>query len=454
MQEDAKANSLVSDPIPKLIRMIAVPASVGFFFNTMYNVTDTYFAGYLSTEALAALSLSFPVFFIIIALSSGISTGTSAILANALGSGNVEMARHRAKQALSFGMFLAVALTLIGLASAPALFRTLGAEGAYLETALRYINPIFMGAVFFIFSFLFNAMLSARGDTKTFRNVLIAGFFLNILLDPMFMFGWGPLPAFGIAGIAWATVIIECLGTLYMAHKVRATGLLAGTTFASLRPEKEAFNDISAQGFPAGLSMMTVAIGVFVITYFLAAFGQEAVAAYGIATRIEQIALLPMIGLNIAALTLVGQNNGARRFDRIRETISKVFTYAFWISVTGTVILLLLAPLLMRIFTDDAAVISIGVPYLRIAAFLFFSYGTLFLSDAILRGFKKPLVPLIMGLARQIVVPLILFSSMVFVFETGIFGIWWSIFCMVAAASLISYGYMRHAIRRITAAPA
>src|SRR3989344_234436 len=118
MQEDAKANSLVSDPIPKLIRMIAVPASVGFFFNTMYNVVDTFFAGYLSTEALAALSLSFPVFFIIIALSSGVATGTTAILAHALGSGDMERARHRAKQAISFGVLVGIVLTLIGLLAA------------------------------------------------------------------------------------------------------------------------------------------------------------------------------------------------------------------------------------------------------------------------------------------------------------------------------------------------
>jgi len=213
--------------------------------------------------------------------------------------------------------------------------------------------------------------------------------------------------------------------------------------------EKELFQEIAAQGLPAGLSMLTVAVGVFVITYFISVFGKPAVAAYGIATRIEQIALLPMIGLNIAALTLVGQNNGAKHFDRIRETITKVFTYAFYIAVTGTILLFIFAPFIMRVFTDDTAVVSIGVPYLRIAAFLFFGYGALFLSDAVLRGLKRPLFPLLMGLSRQIVAPLVLFSSALSVFHTGIFGIWWSIFGMVVLASLVSFIYMKRVVHRL-----
>ena len=136
---------LTTDPIPSLVRKIAVPASIGFFFNTMYNVVDTYFAGFVSTEALAALSISFPVFFIIIAMGTGISQGGTALIANALGEKNSEKAHHFCVQCLSFGILFAIGLTIIGFAFAPFLFGVLGATGDYLELALDYMNVILAG---------------------------------------------------------------------------------------------------------------------------------------------------------------------------------------------------------------------------------------------------------------------------------------------------------------------
>lgn len=442
-------NPLTTEPIPKLIRSIALPAFVGFFFNTMYNVVDTYFAGSVSTEALAALSLSFPVFFIIIALSSGIATGSTAIIANALGTGDKVEARHSARQSISYGILISIALTIVGLLIAEPLFRILGAEGQYLETALIYIRPIFAGAIFFVFNWVFNAILNSIGDTKTFRNFLIVGFFLNVILDPLFIFGWGPFPALGIVGVAWATVLIEIIGATYLGYKVWLSGMISGFNLSSLIPEKKAYKDISAQGLPTGLSMMAVAIGVFVITYFISTFGKGAVAAYGIATRIEQIALLPMFGLNIAAITLIGQNNGAKLFGRVSEVVSKTFKYAFWVAAISTVLLLISAPHIMRVFTSDQVVIDFGVPYLRIAAFLFYGYAVLFLTDAVFRGLKKPLYPLVMGIMRQIIAPFALFYTVISIFETSIFGIWWSIFGMIIVAAIISYSYMRYTLDKV-----
>lgn len=171
------AVNITTDPVPRVIGAIAVPASVGFFFNTMFNVVDTYFAGVISTQALAALSLSFPVFFIIIALGSGVATGTTALMATALGAGEIDRARMFAVQGFVFGGLLSIILTAVGLVASQPVFSVLGASGNYMETALLYMETIFHGAFFFIMAYMLNAVLNALGDTRSFRNVLVATFF-------------------------------------------------------------------------------------------------------------------------------------------------------------------------------------------------------------------------------------------------------------------------------------
>ena len=217
---------LVRDPIPRLIRQIAVPASVGFFFNTMYNIVDTFFAGLDSTDALAALAASFPIFFIILAMGWGVGQGATALIANAAGEGDPAAAHHFTLQSMSFGLLLSVVLTVLGLWSAPFLFRSLGAEERFLELSLEYMNWILLGTVFFLMQSILNATLNALGDTRTFRDVLIAGCLLNVVLDPWLMFGGWGVPPLGIRGIALATVLIQVAGCGYLLYRARlALGL-------------------------------------------------------------------------------------------------------------------------------------------------------------------------------------------------------------------------------------
>ena len=168
-----KDNNLTTGPIPRLIAKLAIPASIGYFFNTMYNIVDTFFGGLISTQVLAALSLSLPVFFIIIAMGTGIATGATTLIANALGSGNSEGAKLYAVQGIAFGLLTAVAVTLFGVFASPLLFSLLGASDAYLSTCLVYMNTIFLGTIFFMLVYMLNSILYALGDTRSFRNFLI-----------------------------------------------------------------------------------------------------------------------------------------------------------------------------------------------------------------------------------------------------------------------------------------
>jgi putative MATE family efflux protein len=450
MNHQENSRQLTSAPIPKLIKQIAIPASVGFFFNTMYNVVDTYFGGLISTTAIAALSLSFPVFFLIIAFGSGLGTGATALISNALGKQDEAKARHYTAQALSFSIIISIALTILGLTIAPFLFQILGAEGTYLTEALSYINVIFYGTIFFVFTFILNAILNAVGDTKSFRNFLIIGFFINPFLNYWFMFGGLGVPALGLAGIALATVVVQFIGVIYLFPRVLKTKLFDHRLWRQIKPESSAYKDLIKQGFPASLNMMTVAIGIFVITYFASWFGKGAVAAYGVATRIEQIILLPGIGLNIAALTLIGQNNGAGKFDRIKETLRKCLIYSAYIALVGTVILFLFAAPLMKIFTKDLEVINFGADYLKIAAFMTLAYPILFIITSALQGLKKPMFALWIGLFRQIIAPIIIFYSFIKILNLGIFGLWWGIFIIVWSSALIAVWYSKKTIKKIS----
>ena len=436
-------SGLITKPIPRLIAQLAIPASIGMFFNTMYNVVDTYFSGLISTEAIAALSLSFPVFFVILAIGFGISTGATALIANALGAGDEKKAQRYAIQSVSFTLLLSISLTLVGLFSAPFLFRLLGAGGTYLTSSLTYINIIFYGLVFFSLTYVLNAILAAQGDTKSFRNVLIIGFFLNLIFDPWFIYGGLGLPALGIAGVAWATVFIQLFSTLFMGFRVIRSGLIGRECWALFVPRRRYFSDIAKQGFPASLNTMSIALGIFIITWFISKYGQEAVAAYGIATRVDQIALLPIMGLTTATLTLIGQNNGAARYSRCREVYRQSLLYGILITTVSMIVVLLFPRAIMQLFTEDEAVLGIGAFYLKISAFIYWAYIILFVAVAALQGLKRPSYAIWIGLYRQIVAPAIVFYALATLLGMGLTGIWWGIFAVTWSATIITLIYVR-----------
>ena len=444
-----KNDDLTTGHIPRLIARLAIPASIGYFFNTMYNVVDTFFGGLISTQVLAALSLSLPVFFIIIAMGTGIATGATALIANALGSGDREGAKTYAVQSITFGLLNALAVTLFGVFSSPFLFSLLGASDEYLSDCLVYMNTIFLGTVFFMLVYMLNSILYALGDTRSFRNFLIAGFLLNILLDPWFIYGGAGIPPLGITGIAFATVLIQIIGCIYLGIKVFQTRLLNGITIKAIVPRYSVMSEIAQQGLPSSVNMITVGVGFFVITYFVSMFEKEAVAAYGIGIRVEQIVLLPTIGLNVATLTLVAQNNGAKMFDRMREILNAALAYGGILMIVATGIVFIFAGYLMGFFTDDTLVIDIGTTYMRIDCFVFNAYVILFTNIAALQGVKRPMFAVWIGVLRQLVAPCVVFYTLINIFEAGLLGIWWGFFSITWTAALFSIFYTRVILRDV-----
>ncbi|MBU1001664.1 MAG: MATE family efflux transporter [Proteobacteria bacterium] len=446
-------NSLTTCTIPECIRKIAIPASVGFFFHTLFNVVDTYYAGLIGTTAQAALSLAFPVFFVVISVGSGVQVGTTALIGAALGSGDNRAAGEYARQGLGFGLTVTVLLTLVGLVGARPLFSILGAQGDYLAACLQYMLPIFALCIFPLLIYVFNAVLQSQGDTKSFRNVLMASSAANIALDPWFIYGGWGLPAMGITGIAVATILCQAGGTFYLGLRAVRTGIYSVPGSGGWRPRATPFRDLARQSLPAGFNYVTMGLGIFIITYFVSRFGQTVVAAYGVATRVEQIVLMPTIGLNIATLTLTAQNHGAGKLDRVHELMRKSLTYGAWLMGGGGILVFATAEPLMRAFTADPLVQAEGVRFLRIMAFLLYAYVVLFVSVAMLQGLKRPMFALWIGLWRQIAAPVALFWVLTGLLDFGVAAIWWSIVAINSSAALYSWTYARRVLSRLTPRP-
>lgn len=423
-----ESDNLTQGPIRKHLLQIAIPMSIGMFFNTMFNVVDTFYAGRLGTASLAGMSVSFSVFFILTAIVSGMGTGMAALLSNAIG----KQDRAKVEQITVNGLILigaiSIILSIIGFIFSPLLLGVLGAEGqAYVEGA-RYVRGIYAGTLFFGINAALNAMLSAHGRTKPYRNFLILGFFINLILDPLLIFGWFGLPRLGTLGVAIATVIVQLLGNLYLGCKVRhmLNVQLSVKSLNLFAPSQQL--EILAQGIPSALNMLTIAIGVFVINFFIYRYGDDAATAgYGAAMRLEQLALLPALGLNAATLTLVGQNYGAGKLDRVRETYKTSMIIGIAIMTVGMVLIFPFAPFFIRLFNSDPDVIFEGVRYLRIEFIAFIAYIILNVCLSTLQGLKKPRYAVWIGVYRQLAMPLILFNFLGATLGLGLVGVWWGI---------------------------
>ena len=430
--------SLTKDPIARLLWQIAIPASVGMFFNTMFNFVDTFCAGMLGTDALAALSVSFPVFFVMIAIGSGLMQGATALMANAIGSGVAVEVRRIFAQSILLVIGVSVLVSAGGFLATPWVLRTMGSRGGSLDAAIAYMNVMFVGSVFFLLQMTLNAALTAQGNTRVYRNVLLAALGANLLLNPVLMWGWFGLPRLGIAGIALATVLVQIGGCVWLWLAASGTELCSRLPRALFVPDFSLLRRIVGQALPEALNMMTIALGIFVITAYVQQFGREAVAAVGIATRIEQVVLMPVIGLSTAVLSLVGQNHGAGHPHRVRETWLTSIRFGVGLMVIGGGIVWTLGGLAMRVFTSDELIVTTGTHYLFTSSLTLAAYPILFGTVFLMQGLKRPAYGLWIGIYRQVLAPLVVFQTLVFVCGWGLWGVWWGLFLVNWSAAIFA----------------
>ena len=254
---DRDSHDLTQGSVLQHLIKLSIPAAMGMIFNTLYNLTDFWFAGMLSDQALAGVSIAGSVFFIIIAIGAGMQTGTTAIIANEVGSGRHDGVRNWLNQALGLAILVAGICLLVGFWIAADLIRFLGAETDVEPAAQQYTNVVLLGNITFVITAVATGALMALGDTKSTRNALAIGFFANFALNPLLTFGLG----LGVTGLALSTVLIKAVGGIYLLAVLRRRlNYVPSPAFGFAY-----WKDLLRQVLPASFNMMTIILGLSLI---------------------------------------------------------------------------------------------------------------------------------------------------------------------------------------------
>ena len=443
-----RKDDLTTGPMALHFRTLAIPAAFGMLFTTLYNVVDVYYAGLLSTDAQAGLAIGYQAFFILMAVGFGLSSALSTLVSNAKGSGNAAEAQRYVVQGLAFGGVITASCMVIGWFLGPELIVLVSEPGAYRDAAMGYFYWLIFALPGFLLAYGGNGILQAHGDSRSMQRALMAAFIANIGLNPLFMFGLpGVWSGMGFNGIAAATIISQTGVMVYILVRIFRLEVMQSVQITAFQPDKDSFRKIFAQLLPAGSAMIIMFISGFVVQFALKTFGGHAVAAYGVALRIEQILLLPVLGMTGALLPIAGQNFGAQKYDRVREALKYCWGVGFAMTALATPILFFGGTFVMALFSNDPDVIRAGSSYLRVDAFLFPVYMMLFSINSLLQAFKQAIWTLWISVYRQGFA--VAFFVWVFISFTdfGVQGVWFGIAAAVTSGWVLSLIILRNVAR-------
>jgi len=401
--------NLLKDDIPQLVKKLAIPASIGTLFQTLYNIVDTFYAGKISPEALSALSKSFPIYFIIIAASIGVTVAGTSLIGNSIGEKNESKVLNYFTHIVFYGIIISIIISLFGLNYSEKIFYIMGSSKEVVDLGLEYTNIIFYGSIIFISVVSLNSLLHAEGDTKTYRNVLILSFFLNIILNPILIFGFLFIPAMGVKGIGLATIISQLLSFLIILGKILKNNRIKKLNIKYFILKFIYLKNIFFQSMPIIVSICAYSFASAIVFIYVSQEGEYATAGYGAASRFEQILFLPVLGINTAIISIIAQNYGAMNFDRIRETFYTAIKYALFIMFFAAILVFLLADVVTGLFSNNPDVVDYGKRYLRISAIVLPAYPLFFISNGFFMSLKKSENAMISNVFRNLLIPILVF---------------------------------------------
>jgi len=436
-----KKRDLTNGPIARTLLVLAWPVMLSNLFQTIYNLVDTLWLGRLGKVAIAAPTIVWPLVFLMISVGAGITIAGTALVAQYTGARREEEANHAAGQVFAFTGILALVLGISGVFIARPLMVAMGAGPDLLPAATSYLRIIYGGIPAMFGMFIVTSLLNGVGDTMTPMKLMGVSVVLNIVLDPLFIFGWGPFPAWGITGAAVATVISRGLVAIYGLYLLFAGKVGIHLRLRHLRLEWAMVKHILVIGGPASLGQSGTALGFSIMTGTLARFGTAVVSAFGIGNRIISIAIMPAMGLGQAAATMVGQNLGAKETKRAEHS---AWT-AIWIStaflLAASAAVYFLRTSLVRVFINDPEVISLGASMFAITAMAFPFMGILQVIIGAYQGSGHTVYSMFFSLFRlwALRIPLVYFLG--FSLAMGADGVWWAMFISNFGASAVSIGF-------------
>ena len=422
---------------------------IGMVSMVAFNLADTFFVGQLGTVQLAAISFTFPVVMVVGSISMGLGVGASAVISRAIGAGNQEKVVRLTTDALILAFIVVSLFAFTGLATIEPLFRAIGASNRLLPLIKSYMTIWYLGVPFVVIPMVGNNAIRATGDTKTPSMIMMTAVAINIVMDPLLIFGLGPFPRMELAGAALATVFGRALTFILSLWILRKREKMISFKLPPFSSILESWRDILYIGVPAAGTNLITPVSMAVITRLVATFGAEAVAAFGVATRVEMFALTILMALGSVLTPFVGQNQGARKIERIKTGVrySQLFSLGWGVFLFG--LFLVGASAIAAVFNDHPEVVSMTTRYLRIIALSYGLQGVLMLSSSALNALRKPLVSAFLALLRMVVlyVPLAMVGSRLFELN----GIFYAGFLANVIAGAAAFFLLR---KEMTASPA
>ncbi|BAS26743.1 MATE family efflux transporter [Limnochorda pilosa] len=420
------------------------PMFVGNLFQALYNTVDSFWVGrFLGAEALGAVSIAFPVIFALVALIMGLTMATTTLVAQYRGARDEDQVRRTVANSLMLTVALGLISTVVGFTYRVPILRLMRTPSELLEPASLYLGLFLLGLIpMFLYNVL-SSILRGLGDSRTPLRFLVYATVLNILLDPLLILGWGPIPAMGIGGVAWATVIAQTLAAgLAVRYIARHTNLIP-TQRDEWRLDGSLAGKLFTIGVPAALQSSIVSFSMVVVASLVNTFGPGVVAAFGAAGRLDQFAFLPAMSISLAVTALVGQNLGAGRQERVREIVGWASILTVCITGLMTLIAVLEPVSLIQVFTQDAAVLDEGARYLRIVGLNYVPLALMFILTGVLRGAGDTFASMIISFVTLWVVRLPLAWFLSYMLGWGVSGTWWSILISTSLGLLLNWLYYR-----------
>ncbi len=440
-------STLLQGDVKDHLLRLTLPTIAGTFAMMVFNLTDTFFVSRLGTEELAAMGFTFSVVMIVGALSIGFSTGAASIISRALGAKNLPLARRTVSDGLVLTILGTIVVSTAGYFSITPIFTMLGAEGQVLALVQGYMQVWFLGAVFAILPPVSDSCLRAAGDMVRPVMVMICCAILNVGLDALLIFGWGPVPAFGIKGAAIATVIARGTGAAASLFLLHFQHHLIDWKPAGIRQLLTSWKNIILLGIPAALTQaLTPLAQGFYIRLAAGVGGVHAVAAMATGTRIEMIVFMISMSYSMAIVPFVGQNFGANAHERVQETRRISIRFALMYAGITLLIMVPAAPWISKAFSDDPDVVRMSSRYLIIATL---GHAGLHISSwmsQLLNATGKPKPVLLINLCRVFffIIPFSYIGSRLYGFNGLVAGLALGNLC----SGILAYHLTRCVLRR------
>ena len=411
-------------PLGRLLLRLSLPGIASTVTASLYNIVDTFWVARLGHEAIAALTIVFPYQILFIAAAVGTGIGITSLVSRRFGEKNLEATDHIAGQIFFLSAGLGLIFLLAAVFFSERILVAFGATPDILDFADQYLVIISYGAPMIIIAMVAGQLIRGSGDAIKPMIIMISASVLNIILDPLMIIGIGPFPEMGIRGAAWATVIAQSLGAFLALFYLLAHRTAYKIKLKHMVPDLSVLRDIYRVGAPSMILEVTESLAFVLFNTVLSSFGSVAIAAVGLVIRIADLTFMPIIGVAGGLLPIVGYNFGARLFKRLwKATIIASLGIAALLAV-GTLLIELLAPQIIGIFSQDPELMETTIPAMRILICTMIFIGPSIMFITVFQGLSRGVMALVLSLVRQF----LLFIPLLYLFRHiwGLYGVWWS----------------------------